>query len=335
MSIWNKVLVGVICFVCLGYFYAAARTLKTHQHWQEAAKKLENRIEQVSKQNERLANVDIRERRIALSQLLLDRGRVWYKCDPKVKVDAKDNSVVVTMTIESQDPLNIADNTMLYAFEEADVQKKGRYLGEFKVTKADAKQKTVVLVPSIPLTERQLAHLQTAQRPWDVYESMPRDNHEIFASLTDQEKEALLPAESRQEYVDDGKGDKVRRLRDYQVLFSILHLRRTLLVDQVAATNLDLKLVKDALAQAEQQETAAKKDVEDTKIEVELAARERDAVATFLKTVEKDYGAAKAAIDGLIKANKDMAGQIAKLQLEAARQIDQRTRAMAKAGAGG
>jgi hypoxanthine phosphoribosyltransferase len=180
-----------------------------------------------------------------------------------------------------------------------------------------------------------LAHLKAAQRPWDVYEIMPRDNREIFASLTDQEKEAMLPADSRQEYLQDGKGDSVRQLRDYQVAFSILHLRRTLLVDELAATSLDLKLVKDALAQAEQQEAAAKKDVEDAKIEVELAARERDAVATFLKTVEKDYEAAKAAIDGLIKANKDMAGRIATLQLEAARQIDQRTRAMARSGTGG
>ncbi len=335
MSIWNKVLVGVICFACLGYFYAAARTLKTHQYWQETAKKLEKRIEQLDKENQRLTEIDVRDRRIALNELLLDRGRVWYKCDPKVKVNPNEQSAVVAVTVEGQDPLNIADNTMLYAFEEADVQKNGRYLGEFKVTKVDPKQRTAVLVPSLPLNERQLKKLASAQRPWHVYEIIPRDNHELFASLNDQEKEAMLPAESRQEYLEDGKGDAVRQLRDYQVLFSILHLRRTLMVDRVAAAAFDLNLVKDALAQAEKQEAAAKQEVEETKLDVERADHERDAVAALLKTVEKDYGAAQAAIEGLIKANKDMAGQLAKMQLEAARQIDQRTRAMAQSGAGG
>jgi hypothetical protein len=45
--------------------------------------------------------------------------------------------------------------------------------------------------------------------------------------------------------------------------------------------------------------------------------------------------AVRADIARLIETNKAMAGRIAKMQLEAVRRIDERTRAMAQSGAGG
>jgi hypothetical protein len=361
MSIWNKVLVGVICVVSVAFFYMAARTLKTHQYWGARAVKLKEQIDALEKQNQVLieggenqsdfAQLGIRKRRIELNKLLLDRGRVWFRCDPKVKVSREDGSATAGIVIDNPVPHGIGDNTLLYAFEEADAQskqKKGHYLGEFKVTKADEKQKTVILVPTLPLSPRQIDGLATAQRPWELYEVLPRDNHDIFASLSDQQKKAMLQTDSLPEYLKDGQpgaaddpadrlvdGRYVRPIRDYQVLFSALNVQHTLLVDQLDATARDLKLVKDALAQAEQQEAAAKQDVAVAKEEVQKFSRQRDAVATYRKTLEQEVAAVKAAITELIENNKAKAGQIAKLQLEAARRIDQRTRAMAQSGAGG
>ena len=54
---------------------------------------------------------------------------------------------------------------------------------------------------------------------------------------------------------------------------------------------------------------------------------QRDAVAGYLKTLHQDLDTAKADIDQLLKNNQAMAGQMAKLQGEAARWIDERTRA--------
>ena len=164
MSIWNKILVWVIGVASVALFYMAARTLKTHQYWRELAQKYERKIEQVQEQNHMLleggenqgeqAQLGIRQRRIELNKLLLDRHRVWFKCDPKVKLNREDGTAEITVTIDHPDPHGIAENTVLYGFEEADVQSKGRYLGEFKVTKSDEKQKTVVLVPTLPLGPR-------------------------------------------------------------------------------------------------------------------------------------------------------------------------------------
>ena len=207
---WNKVLVWVIGVTSVALFYMAARTLKTHQYLREPAQKYERKIKQVQEQNHILleggenqgepAQPGIRQRRIELAKLLLDRHRVWFKCDPKVKLNRQDGTAEITVAVDHPDPHGIAENAVLYAFEAADVQSKGRYLGEFKVTKSDEKQKTVVLVPALPLGPRQIERLGNAQRPWNFYEVLPHDGHDVFAGLSDKEKEALLPAESLPEF---------------------------------------------------------------------------------------------------------------------------------------
>ncbi len=58
-------------------------------------------------------------------------------------------------------------------------------------------------------------------------------------------------------------------------------------------------------------------------------------MATYHEALDKELAAVNAEIARLIETNKAMAGRIAKLQLEAARRIDERTRAMAQSGAGG
>ena len=97
MSIWNKVLVGLIGVASLALFYLAARTMKTHQYWRELAAKFEQRIEQLDRANETLVEgagrpsapgqPAIRQLRLELNKLVLDRGRMWLHCDPKVKVN--------------------------------------------------------------------------------------------------------------------------------------------------------------------------------------------------------------------------------------------------------
>ena len=54
MSIWNKVLVGLIGVTSLVFFYMATRTLKTHAYWRELAQKHEAKIGQIQDENIRL-----------------------------------------------------------------------------------------------------------------------------------------------------------------------------------------------------------------------------------------------------------------------------------------
>jgi hypothetical protein len=62
---------------------------------------------------------------------------------------------------------------------------------------------------------------------------------------------------------------------------------------------------------------------------------QRDVVAKYHQEIERESAALRAEIARLTETNKAMAGRIAKMQLEAVRRIDERTRAMAQSGAGG
>ncbi len=351
MSIANKVLASLVAVTALVFFYLAARTLQTHVYWQKSVQNFEQALKKAKDKNEKLIDgepgkMGIRQVQMELDRLLLDRRRTWADCEPKVKIDRNAGTAEVTLTIEKPDPNGIADNTVLYAFDQAEVQKRGRYLGQFKVTKVAGKD--VILVPTSALSTRELDRLAVAKQPWMLYEIMPQDSHEAFAGLSDEEKKAVLPPATLQEYLKDGKpaakddppqrvedGKYVRQLRDYQVAFDADTDNRTLMDQQLKETTQDTALVKTALDQAQQQEAACKTDVAAAEQEKARICRERDVVGELAKKVSEKLAVVQAAISKLLVNNQAMAGQIAQQQLEAARRIDQRTRAMAQTGTGG
>ena len=110
-----------------------------------------------------------------------------------------DGTAEITLTIDQPVPHGIADNkkAVLYAFEEADVQKKGQYLGEFTASGVDDKKS--LLTPTAKLTAREINRLKKLAKtkgPWVLYEMLPRDSHELFAGLGDEQLKAMLPAGS-------------------------------------------------------------------------------------------------------------------------------------------
>lgn len=357
MSIWNKILVGLICLAAPFLFYLSARMLKMSANWSGEAVRLQEQIKQVDKDNDRLINgvekpdgtfePGIRQLRVELHKIMVDRRRTWSKCVPIVKLGA-DGTAEITVTINEPDPHGIAEKTVLYAFEEADTRQKGRYLGEYSVTKTAGKQ--VTLVPTTKLTARETDKLDKASKAktsWRLYELMPQDNREIFALLSDEDKRSLLPASSVMEYIKDGKpaaeddprnrvvdGKYVRPLLDYSVIFNTEHEKQTLLRDSIEAVTRDKKLVEDALALGRQQEEACKRDIAAATEDRTKFFGQRDVVAAHLKVLQEKVAAMQAAVERYIERNRAMAGQIAKYQLEAARLIDQRTRAMARSESG-
>jgi hypothetical protein len=353
MCIWNKILVGLIGVASLVLFYMTARALKTETYWSELAQKHAKRIKELSDENVLLAEGNnqqpgIRQLRLDLQKLLVDRRRTWWNCDPRVKPGADGRTAEVTIAMP-QPKHGIAKKQVLYAFEEADVQNKGpnkgQYVGEFSVTNTGDRQLT--LVPTGRLSPREMEKLKKTKRPWALYEILPRDNHEIFASLTDEQKKAMLPADSVQEYLKDGKpsvkddpadrvvgGKYVRPLVDYVVALTDARDHRVTLTNSVAAVEKDKQLVEKALSEARAQEEACKSDIASTDVKLKKMARDRDIVVAIDEKLQKSIEAMQAWIDRLAKTNRDMAGQIAKYQLEAARRIDERTRVMAQSGAG-
>jgi len=361
MYLWNKVLVGLIGLTAVFFFYLAGQSFYIHSYWQQCAVQHEQAIQRVKAENLKLREGDgiltyakseapssIRQVKIELDKLLQDRGRAWFQCEPRVRVGRDDGTAEVTATIPKPEIHGIAEKTILYAFEGASAEQKGKYLGEFRVTKTGDRQ--VTFVPTSTLSLREVDRLATAKSPWTLYEVMPRDGHAAFAGLTEEEMKAILPAESVGEYLKDGqplaendpraklvdgKPVYVRRLRDYKVLFNADRNDRVLTAKRLAELAVDTKLVEEAVAKTEKLNEAYRSDIATANKDLQEFARQRDLVVGLLKNIEGKFAEVQDAITRLIEKNQAMAGRIAAQQLEAARRIDDRTRAMAQAGTGG
>ena len=120
--------------------------------------------------------------------------------------------------------------------------------------------------PAFILTPADEKKLAEAKKPWNLYDSLPHDNHEILEQLSEQDKKAMLPADSAEEYIEDGKpaaqgapagnivdGKYVRPLRDYGYLFDTYRMKITELVDREQSAMRDKQMVEDTLADAKLQ----------------------------------------------------------------------------------
>ncbi len=302
MSIWNKVLIGFIFIAATAFAYMAARTLKTHQYWRELAQEHQDKIDALEMENFLLVSDDAKDSkagierlRLDLHKLLIDRGRVWYNCSPE---DVEPQTGKVAVKTDQPAQHKIADNTILYVFDETDLQDGGQYLGEFKVTAVAERQ--VAIEPAMKLTDDELKRLADSRGPWTLYEIMPID----------------AP-------------------RDYEVLFKEHHLQHSIMVDLIEAATRDKQYIESACADAQKQQQFRRAEIQQLKADVAKYCRQRDAVAELHAVLKPRVSGMNAAVDRLIAANMATAGRIAKAQLEATRCIDARTRRMARSDVAG
>lgn len=354
MSIWNKVLLGFIIFLSLPFFYLAARTLKTHQAWRSTTQAYEKALQETLDEQQALregiqegeqVKAGLRQVKAELYKAMLGRGRVWTKAalEGRPTAQGPDGSFEVLVTLDTPDH-QISDKTVLYVFEEKLPLDGGRYLGEFKVDGVADKQ--IKLKPTRKMDKEEYDRVAGSASSWCIYERMPDDSHDLFAGMTEEESsvlpEALLteigkhgkPAAAGDppDCVKDGK--YVRPLLDFERAFSAQHVRRSELTDLNHAAKRDLETVKTALALAEAQQKVHEKDVADTKQDLAVMESERDAAKAHLAEVEKELADKEKSIQQMIAQIQTMVGEIARIQLEATRKINERTQAVMQAGAG-
>jgi hypothetical protein len=356
MSIWNKVLLWLIGLASLGFLILAAHTLQTHSFWMATAQKLEKSLgDEMQKTGLRGENralkADVEKELLELHKLLVDRPQVWSNCTVQVNINKPKATAAIVAAIEmpvdaagKPAPHGIAASSTLYAFEEPTAENPGRYLGEFNVTKAEEKQ--IALQPAYPLGQLDQKKLDDAKgRLWTFYNVLPQDNHEAFAQLTDEQKKSLSPPGAPAEYFKDGKpadpqdpkeridaqGKYVRQLRDYAQLLNNARQQNTILFDESEATKRDKALIEESLADAQRQVQFSQNAITELKTLLAKKEKERNAVANLRTLLKDKLASIEGKIKDLIEDNKAKAGQIAQKQIEATREIDARTRAMAQA----
>jgi len=193
---WQIAAMSVAFLGALGLVLIVAMSAKTHTTWQKRLSQYKKQLQDAQAEGQRLAYGDpdtvkptepsLHDIQQTLKRLLLDRGRVWRQCTPGAPAG---NSVVVSTVApdvpEDQiQPNGISQDMVVYVFREAALKDglkvPAAYLGEYRVTKADARN--VTLQPTLPLDKLQQKLVADRSATWSLYEMMPIDSHQIFAS---------------------------------------------------------------------------------------------------------------------------------------------------------
>jgi hypothetical protein len=363
MSIWNKVLLGLLAVATLIFFHAALRTVKTFEYWSRQADTYERKLKELREEIVSLRTADhehprpdktvgVQQLRFDLGRMVNNRGRIWTNCQmKKVQPEVLNGRQTgkTEIAVSSDDP-GITDKMLLYVFEEGDEPTSVKYLGEFAVKAIN--QNNVLLVSTTQLTKLQEANLARSKTSWVLYETMPADQHELFASLNDDLRKKFFPepdpglskADQEKwkkekwwlppEYVADGKvvnGQTFeRKLTDYLQIMRICEVERTLYDDRRNALERDETYLKSAMEDSKQQLVFADRQKAQALKERNWEFKQRDATAAFFVDLQRMLNFNEMAVKAAIAANAEAARQIAKIQKEAAEEIDRRTGSMAR-----
>jgi hypothetical protein len=330
MSIWNKVLTGLIIVTSLMFFYLAARVFRTHAAWRTSIATHEAAIATTSAERETLVEGDpsspgVRQRHIDLQRLTAARGRVWKNVmhgDP----EAATGKVRVTPQQPNAQAV-IPVGTQIFLFRQASERDSGAYLGDFKVGAVNDKEWE--LQPTRTMID--VTRMRESRGPWVLYEKMPLPHPDFLAeSGGDQPAGAAPaaaappapPAEDAKAVVDRYAG----RMINYQRLFDDYYSWRAAMTDTLEALRDDNKAMETAiqLAQKEAQQLEAEKKAFNA--ELQEVTRHRNEIASHLDAVQAKLAQVEAAVADARKRNQFYAAEIARLQLDAIRRIDERTR---------
>lgn len=114
MSIWSKVLIGLIAVVSIVFLYLAMRTLKTHQAWHGEVAKYEQAIADAEVAHA-AAEKELRNLRPVLHGTLVDRGRIWRDAIPG-QVNPQTGDVTITFAAPPATPID--DKAVLFIFDQ-------------------------------------------------------------------------------------------------------------------------------------------------------------------------------------------------------------------------
>ncbi|MCA9103103.1 MAG: hypothetical protein KDA63_18230 [Planctomycetales bacterium] len=342
MSTANKWLLGFLIFFTLVMFVVSMMVLNMESKWHATVASLKKKQEQLGERLDTLERGSeqqpgVVQLRHQAALLLADRGRAWYDVTPQ-QVQAETGEVRVGNLAT---PTGISENLIVYVFQQrgatADgAEQPGAYLGRFQVT--DIAEGQVVLVPQPKLRPEQLQRLAASPGPWAMYDLMPRDSHDIFAGMSEEQLKAMLPESSASEFLDDGKphdadrhpadrrdedGNFVRPLRDYATLFEEMNRMYVIQNDRIASVQADLAAVQQSIEQSRVQEEFTRSTIAQLTTELAEAQRRRDAVVAMRDDLDAKLATVRGKIEETLNENRRLAEAWIQLQFEELSRIEQ------------
>ena len=208
------ILMFFILIGSLGLFFMSAKTLRTRENWEDAvaayrakikiAEDGEVRQNQVVQKGIEQLTAERRRLDEEVTAAMAERGRVWRDAIR----DRVDLDGTITATFDQWPPEGLEPKSTVFVFEEKDVEKGGKYLGEFTVRDIDKQRKDVKLSPSNTMVQRELNLISASKGPWVFYEIMPIDSRTLFAEKDRNELKALLPPSTVEQYEHDQRPAK-------------------------------------------------------------------------------------------------------------------------------
>jgi hypothetical protein len=210
MYIWNRVLLGVILLLSAVLLVLGARALKTHQYWREIALRLEQELKEQQRLRRILTGVaspeeieeakqkglipaTLPEMQVAVHELLLRRGPVWYGCQPR-GVDPTTGAARVVVSVPNH---QIAPKTVFWVFDERLPAQGGTFLGLFEVVGVGGDEgRELQLSPVFSLSPSEINRLRQSasnQTWWSLYQLVPPDQPQMYAEFSREQLEQLFP----------------------------------------------------------------------------------------------------------------------------------------------
>lgn len=337
MRIYNIVLMVLVFFAAIAFTVLAARTLKLHETWMSQAKIKEAELAQLEKKNLELAEGSrqpgqplvpgLRQLRLEVQRVALDRGGVWYDVVPEKIIDPDKGSV--TVVIDAPEPHGLAEKMVVFVFDG------DGYLGEFQVTKASAKSKSVDLAPNLPLDAADAKQLKGRKGPWTLYQMMPLDDAKALAGLTADERQNLLRGADKDKLAElvTEYGDPGRALRSYQAIFHHNNQLASLLQDDIQRIVDNTKTTQAAAAKLAAEIEYLQTEQENLQSDLKNFQREQAAIAAYAVKLQQRIDMVRNYLRAVYAATKQAAADLRTWQLNAAEQMNRRLDAQASAAA--
>lgn len=324
----NVVLAFLIVCAASTFGYLSAYTLKVHDKWRTLANKQtaeiekeealkQQKIEGVRDETGRLQN-GIRQLTRQVQDLIVSRGQAWFDVKPE-KIAADGSAVEVS--IDAPEPHGVPPQSIVFVFEADPTSDGAAYLGEFVAT--DVVDKTVKLKPNLPLTARQVEQLKGTKGLWTIFLKMPADENSVFALLTDEQAEAMLPKDVDEAYRKGTRNED--QMSDWVYLFHNFALQRELLADEMVKLNDRITRLAGAEDRNQQKITDSTQEKADLEVDNEGFVTELNTVKKYADMLDAKAKKLAAETSALRAQNTKLAAELKALQLKAAELINQRT----------
>ena len=238
MNVWNKVFLGIIIVTAIAVITLASVERKIRSTGQGHINTLKNKIEDTeakiakiengadptkSSVEKSLSELSIEELRGLLRERYSERGRAWFGCRVReaneitlpptlIQVEAR---IIITGPFAQNESGEETDVVLpeilkgiVYVFEESTEDKKGSFLGRFRVSSVPEPTKFpdeegnekngfhVTLITADPINDAEIDHIFDATKSrWAIYMTPPVDRVAGIIDLLTEEEKQTFPEE--------------------------------------------------------------------------------------------------------------------------------------------